>query len=386
MNKVDAYIGRGWSYFRSKKYRQSFQDFLKAIELDPDIKFYVVPAYIASYLNTASKPSISFKVKTFEHCSKIWEIITKLKKHLLESDATVTHYTSLDVLKNLLSGERFRFYNASYMNDPEEGKTFFKILMEGGAKNSIDIQNIFYDNSKNLHSPAYIGSFTEANNLKEQVDKLFLWRTYGKHKNQEASGACMIFNGSSCFASTVSSELETMKTQRNLFGEDALAGEDAFDSLCLYKVVYRKDIKNKNSIRTLMRKLKAELKTINKECLKKATGKEKDLIHLIRGIVREILDEIRFLFKSNDYSEENEMRVVLMPRIPVDGELSNSEIKEDTGHYPPRLYLDAPKELRFDKVVLGPQALGLVEWERWAQLKSRGRSVQMEKSIISYKS
>ena len=380
MNEVDAYIERGWSYFRNNEYHQSFQDFLKAIELDPDIKFHVVPAYIAFYLNTTSEPPISFKVKTFEHCCKIWRTITKLKKHLLKPDATVTHYTSLDVLKNLLSGERFRFYNASHMNDPEEGETFFKILMEGSTESSIDIQDTFYDSPKNLHSPAYIGSFTKANTLQGQVDKLFLWRTYGKHKNQEASGACMVFNGYTCFSPKVSSGLETMKTQRNL------SEEDTPDSLCLYKVVYRKDIEKYKDICTLMEELKTKLEAINEKCLNEATDKEKDLIHLTRRIVREILDEIRFLFKSDDYSEEKEMRVVSMPHIPVDGELSNSEIKEDTGHYPPRLYLDAPKELRFDKVVLGPQALGLAEWERWAQLKSYGRSVQIENSIISYKS
>ena len=375
MNNVDAYIGKGLAHLQNKEYYKSFRAFLKAIKSYPDIKFNIVPAYIASYLDTLPKSRNSFKTKSFEHLTKIWEIITQLKEDQLRANIIVTHYTSLDVLKNLLSGERFQFYNATYMNDPDEGEVFFKIISKG----SIDVKKTFYKDSTNFYSPAYIGSFTKATDRKQE-DKLFLWRTYGKHKSQEASGACMVFNGPSCFSPRVPSELGTMKTQQNTSEEDAL------EKLCLYEVVYRKDIKKnirKNNIYQLMQYLTEELETINKECLKKALNdKEEDLI---QKLVRELLDEIRFLFKDDHYSEENEMRVVSMEYTLGNSDPTNSRIKENTEYSPPRLYLEAPERFRFDKVLLGPQASGLAEWQQWAQLKPQGQSVKIEKSKISYK-
>ena len=366
---VRIYIWRGWAYFYNEQYAPSFEDFLKAIEFDPDIKYHDVLAYIVSYLNTISALSISFKIKSFEHCSKIWEIITELKEDISEPDTTIAHYTSLDVLKNLLSGERFRFYNATYMNDPEEGKVFFEILEEEG----MDVENIFYKNSTDFYSPAYIGSFTTADDL-TQGGKLFLWRTYGKHRNQEASGACIAFNGSSFFSSNVSPKFGAMKTQRNP------SEEEDIDSLHLYKVVYKKSVNNNK--RLLMQKLATQLETIYQNCLRTVPNSEEK--NLIRGLVRELLDAIRFLFKSDHYSEENEMRVVSLEYIPVDNGPSNSRIKEDTCDFPPRLYLEVPERFRFDSVMLGPQASGLEKWQQWARLKQQGRSIPIEKSKILY--
>ena len=375
---VRAYIWRGWAYFYKEQYGPSFQDFVEAIKLDPHIKSHDVLAYIASHLNTISNLNRPFKIRSFKHCSKIWKIITELKEYLSKPDVTITHYTSLDVLESLLSGERFRFYNATYMNDPEEGETFFTILKERGKKNSIDVKKTFYDDPTDFYSPAYIGSFTQPKDTKnKEQDELFLWRTYGKHKNQEAGGACMVFNRTSLFSSNVSSKLRKMKTQRNP------SEEEIIDNLYIYKVVYQKSIDDNKILRNLIRKLATQLKTTDKKCLRKTPNNKKN--NLIRGLVRELLDAIRFLFKSDHYNEENEMRVVSLEYISVDNSPPNSRIKEDTAHCPPRLYLEVPERFRFDKVLLGPQASGLEQWQQWTRLKQQGRSIPIEKSKIPYR-
>ena len=372
-----TYVRRGQVYFLNKKYVQSFQDLLKAIELEPKKKSRISPAYIASQLNTVSDP---FKIKSFEYFINIWRAINKIKRKLLEKDATVTHYTSLDVLKKLLSGKRFRFYNATYMNDPEEGKIFFKILKEESKKFKIDVEKIFYENSTDFYSPAYIGSFTTMNDPQE--DELFLWRTYGKQKNEDAGGACLIFKNS-CFSENVDPGLGSMQMQ-----EDHLDQKVATRP-CLYKVVYQKNMND--GLCEIMEDLANQLGYIDKKCLRKKQNKEKkDVMQdeekdVIRALVRELLDEIRFLFKGDHYSDENEMRVVSMQYTPVDSDPKNSDIKEDKDHFPPRLYWNAPKEFHFYKVLLGPQATGLAEWRQWARLKQQGRGISMEKSEIPYK-
>ena len=370
-NNSSTYVRRAQVYFLNKRYALSFQDILKAIELEPKKKSRIAPAYIASQLDTVSEP---FQIKSFKYFINIWITINKIKRKLLEKDATVTHYTSLDVLKKLLSGKRFRFYNATYMNDPEEGKIFFKILKEENKKFKIDVEKIFYENSTDFYSPAYIGSFTTVNDPQE--DELLLWRTYGKQKNEDAGGACLIFKNS-CFSENVDPGLGSMQMQEEHLDQKVPTRP------CLYKVVYQKNMKNVVGLCEIMEGLANQLGYINKRCLRKNQNKEEK--DVIRALVRELLDEIRFLFKGDHYSDENEMRVVSMQYTPVDSDPPNSDIKEDKDHFPPRLYWNAPEGFHFDKVLLGPQAIGLAEWRQWARLKQQGRGISIEKSKIPYK-
>ena len=131
------------------------------------------------------------------------EIKDKLFYTLEKPKYEVAHYTSLHALKNLSKSKScFRFYNSDYMNDPEEGQVFFKIMNEEYPMDEgKDIEKCFYkDKDKSYRSPAYIGSFVHLEEESAQKDKLFLWRTYGKHDNEEAAGACLIFNSEQCFA------------------------------------------------------------------------------------------------------------------------------------------------------------------------------------------
>ena len=61
------------------------------------------------------------------------------------------------------------------------GETFYKDFYEKYDDTILDI------------SPAYIASFVKVDSENEP-DKLFLWRTYGKHENEEAAGACLILS------------------------------------------------------------------------------------------------------------------------------------------------------------------------------------------------
>ena len=363
---ASAYIGRGFTYFRKNDYDNSFADFSEATKLNPGLKWKISYAYIRFRLETITDGSL--RIKSFQYCWELWEIIDKLKENLLKRNI-VAHYTSLGVLGKLLSDRQFRFYNATYMNDPEEGETFFAILSKEGG---IDIKQIFYKNPVNSYSPAYIGSFTKVNDP-EKEDKLFLWRTYGKQENEEAGGACLIFRDS-CFSEKVPASFGAMTMQEG-------ANEQKSPTKpCLYQVLYQQEEDDER--RGIMQEMVGTLKKINTECLKeKNNDAEKESI---RGLVRELLDEIRFLFKAEHYREEKEMRVVLMRYIPMDGTSLNSDIKEDADHFPPRLYLDAPEGFHFKKVLLGPRALGLAQWRQWARVKQRGQGIPIEKSKIPY--
>ena len=382
-DNAGAYAARGIAYYWKNNNNSAFADFGKAVNLDPNLKSNTPYIYILSQLQEIDDSSL--RTKSLKYCLDLLETVNQLKKSLLKQNI-VTHYTSLGVLKKLLSDGQFRFYNATYMNDPEEGETFFAILNKEG---SIDIKKKFYENPVDSYSPAYIGSFTEVKNL-EKEDNLFLWRTYGKQENQEAGGACLVFYRS-CFSENIplgfgAMQMQEITSDSELPGFGAMQMQEITSNSeppakpCLYQVVYEQEEDNERE--GIIQEMVNKLEQINTECLEEASNQAKELI---RGLVRELLDEVRFLFKGEHYREEKEMRVVLMRYIPSGSTPPNSDIKEDTEHFPPRLYLDAPKGFHFDKVLLGPQATGLAEWRQWARLKQQGRGISIEKSKIPYK-
>lgn len=187
-----------------------------------------------------------------------WELafaIREINTELLTDDREVAHYTSLHVLRDLVErGKPFRLYNSAYMNDPEEGRVFFKIM-----KDAIDVEKIFYKNdSEDSHSsPAYIGSFVQTDSRNEEgKDKLFLWRTYGKHNNEEAAGACLIFDKDQ-FARSM--KTGTMPRLESVAKQGQSTGQN--DPPPLYRVVYKSEI---GKLSKSLKKVALSLEEINK--------------------------------------------------------------------------------------------------------------------------
>ncbi len=301
---------------------------------------------------------------------------------LYKKEIHVAHYTSLHTLKNLSEPKsRFRFYHADYMNDPEEGSVFFNIMNE---EYQTDIEAWFYkDKDRSDRSPAYIGSFVIVEEENKHKDKLFLWRTYGKHDNEEAAGACFIFNNEQCFAKYPELPFGSMQEHSNILQED----------LTLYKIHYRR--KPNEELEENLEKLAGQLKHINEfiETVKAEeieSALEKAILTIeiknaLRRLVCELLDGVRFLFKESHYYEENEVRVIQW-RYGETNEPSESQIEVDVENMPPRFYLEAPESFEFDEVILGPKTERYQEWEQWLRKKAReqNKSIDIKQSEIKY--
>jgi tetratricopeptide (TPR) repeat protein len=114
--------------------------------------------------------------------------IDEIKNHAKNNySGMVVHYTKLSVVDVLVTsqyskdtrmgGSYFHFYNAVYMNDPEEGKTVFRILNNINKSRMEGISKAFDNGKKEDPSSVYIGSFLPQVN---HEDELIMWRTYGK--------------------------------------------------------------------------------------------------------------------------------------------------------------------------------------------------------------
>jgi len=330
------------------------------------------------------------------------EVIQEINTTLfckLTGDRAVAHYTTLHVLRDLVeSGNPFRLYNSAYMNDPDEGRVFFKIMKD----RKIDVEKIFYENdSEDSHSsPAYIGSFVRTDSRNEEgKDKLFLWRTYGKHDGEEAGGACLIFNKDQ-FARKVP-PMETVTAHPSAAVELALKlkvppmkigtmprleyGAKQGKSTgqndpplpyrpSLYRVIYKSEIRGKLSEN--LGKLAGLLNEINK-LLQPPKKRDEDKEMFTK--VRKQLDRIRFLFKADHYRGEQEVRVVQMSYTD-DPPSPEREVAMD--QIPPRFYLEMPVNFRFNEVILGPKTGNVSEWQQWMSEKS---DIKVEKSRIPFR-
>ncbi|MDA8030465.1 MAG: DUF2971 domain-containing protein [Alphaproteobacteria bacterium] len=336
----------------------AFESFRKAIAHKPEMAFAHPFCHIADNVS----------VVAFQPLAEISLIVHEIKKRMIivPSKSLQSHYTNLDALKKLAVGEKFRLYNADYMNDPEEGKTFWRIMNKLAGHNCYEA--IHSDESEESHSPAYVGSFFRENSSAKKDGELFLWRTYGKHAEVEAAGACLYFNIQN-FSDTPPFHFGRMHYPN----QDSHSQEE-----CIYNVVYA----NK-SYSTRNKKLQSPLKNLAQKLSYISTHKwshhQKKNVY---RMTRELLDDIRFLFKANHYREERELRIVQSHYPDESGQpTADGAVEIDIDSVPPRFFVEV-KNLPLEAVVLGPAARGFREWKQW--IENKNSKIEVRKSGIRY--
>ena len=367
-NDADGYLSRGIAYGIKGEYDLAFKDILCAVKKDKNLISLHSGAYVAKHIKDIFEDDKK-GVKSFKLFTDLYTEIEKIKWVLFlksKECKEVAHYTSLHTLKKLATKEEcFRLYNAGYMNDPEEGRAFFDVMEE--QKCGIDVESLFYSSNKEAPSPssAYIGSFVIVDSTKDKEqdkDKLFLWRTYGKHDLEEVAGACLIFKHEEThFAKHPPFEISAMS---QLVNTEAMSRQQP-SKPALYEIAYLSDCKKKGGKKELVVALGKLVKPLE-AVVSFYNGSEANQKDALAKLVRELLDDIRFLFKADHYTEEREVRVVKMDY----SETEQTDIQIDMEQFPPRFYLEIPKDCRFHEVILGPQTRRVSEWERW--LKKRG--------------
>jgi len=143
----------------------------------------------------------------------------------------------------------------------------------------------------------------------------------------------------------------------------------------LYKIFYR-DKGNNQELSEELKELAESLKQVKDYASKESDDREKQL----KRLARELLDNIRFLFKASHYKEESEVRVIQFCYYNENMSQEPDGINIDTEEIPPRFYLDAHENFSFDEVILGPKARGVREWTQWL----KERDIKAEQSETKY--
>ncbi len=273
--------------------------------------------------------------------NKVKECVEKIKKLLLYTGDTVTHYTGLSSARALImQGSLFRISEASFLNDTSEGTEVFDFLsVELTAhKGQGALAELFAERP-------FIGSFV----AEIKHDDLALWRMYAKENKEEANGCAITLNMKGFQGGMVQRSISN--------GNGEQPDDQEANRFNFYRVAYRERAhQNKFVIPDAPNNEVDELNSLMNELQEyvaayvRKFSSANDTHDLV-----ELLNNIAFLFKSAEYQYEHELRLVL------NGTGFEKMINEE--RTPPKVYIQvAPLREQIEKIIFGPKVERADEW------------------------
>lgn len=418
----EAHVNRGISNFYLEKYNESIEDFNRAIALDDKyeeayyykaLDYYALDNYKESLCNFSmlSKLNYNFSASNLlniitkyfklnynsilniisllvedKSYIDIWKrdttlsiinkeienidyyLIKNIKEILLfeylliallsfksellcnhyKNEVSIVHYTSLKTLNSLLDNNtnKLRITSITTANDRNEGKILENIF----NRNNVNIK-IVNDNKNNLIS--FQTSFSR------NKDSLTMFRLYGKDKNTESTGICLVLDESYFDDNPFGNIIPVNMNPHYLDMKNSYINneykENYYNKKSLYWVLYYNEHKNQlvfNPTNSKYKSIIINLDNIYKAELKE---KEKNIEVVIKFIFRKIFEasnninkkaknkvkniifsylfeNIRYLIKHEAFFEEQELRIISINNI------DSQDIKRDLRTK--RLYMD----------------------------------------------
>ena len=252
--------------------------------------------------------------------------------------------------------------HANYMNDPYEGLALLDMLMKGLPSDKLLPEG----STQKFRDDIYNDTFVFLKSFTNQIDKLTMWNRYASDSNvdgKNSNGCCIQFNP----------EMFNQKINYTSDGK-ALVSKNK-DDYYLYRMVYIGDneelFKSNNPdipddvgiytkiLKKLIYELNEYINTRNFTNLTRAI--EEELQKDIRNSLRISLQSIIFLYKSDDYADENESRLLFTREF--DQQDTISFLATD----PPKLAIKPYMQVYIDKIIFGPNARNRGEWEPFFQ-------------------
>lgn len=325
---------------------KKFSSLFTMLSIENDVEHSLIQTKYGILFNSCKNMSN----EDMEKLINIFCIVQKIKKYLIVREPCKLefgHYTNGKVLQIFLKQKNSekhkyaietssRLNNVNYMNDPSEGKVLDQFLEINTTKQKLSLKP----------SPWFLMSLTTA------IDQLTMWSQYG----DQAKGVCLVLNSEDFLDVMFSSDSEWL-TSTNNFKNSNNQEEEVTQKLTeskdfIYRIGYlSKQDNNKillkeehnthlavEKINNLLSKLKEILTDIDKESL-------------LYEKFDECIEEVRYLFKSADYSYESELRVLkYMPLEP-----DNPKIKiDDSGEFA-KLYIERDNPIQISEVIFGPK-------------------------------
>lgn len=257
--------------------------------------------------------------------------------------------------------------HAKYMNDPYEGLPLLNALTKSISDNQILPKNSKDSNGspQQFREDIYDEYFIFLKSFTEKVDKLFMWNRYASDYDADgknSNGCCIQFDP---------------EMFNQIIGRSAgysILNIPNGDDYYLYRMVYISDDEkiNKdlnpgisddtilyfNALKKLFYELNEEFKKLPDDAYLDKIRKE------IEVSLRQSLKTLIFLFKSDDYAEEVESRLIFERRYD-EAKSSIRYVSKD----PYKLAINPYKQVYINKIVFGPNVRNAEEWRPYFQFE-----------------
>ena len=410
------YGNRGNAKYALKKYEEAIEDYKKALNINKDYRVFhslclackelseitnevniteeeFDSSFIMYILNNIKDHKLIYKVIL------LYIYVMKIKKECVYTEfKEVAHYTKLNNIKFLIKKSltskdkktedrdfkpaRLRLNNVAYMNDPTEGGILLDMLKKyelGKENENIDeiLNYLYYETPSKGREVISGDNHTYLISFSEAIDTLPMWVQYSK----DGTGCCLLlkkeffdekeetnFIGGDTIESLSIKEIDEAVNQVE-DKNDEVVSNNKVKKYCLYKVRYISA--NYDSLNDPTRE---NIKSIAKVLL---DLKKDNVYKEYKDIIVNMLDQIRFLFKSDDYSHEKETRIIKF----AEGDAVKLTGDEE-GFRVPHLYIEVDKDLEISEVILGPKVEQAPEIATY--IKYSDNNIKVTKSKIKY--
>lgn len=255
------------------------------------------------------------------------------------------HYTRMGTMQKLLlaQGEqqpRFRLSNVAYMNDSAEGESFGKLLEQyGSTPKTLRAYGLLPGGEGPGDSSLRNVYLTS---LCTKDDYIYMWAIYA----DKGIGCSLTFD-------------ENFFDVKDSYPQGYIPFHEEKNSYPLYRIVY---LTGKGEFQSAEGKLEDYLRTL-KDLLRKI---QREMQGVSLSYIAAMLDQVRYLFKYDEYSSENEVRCLVVTR--------NRKLAAGEGDTP-YLYTEIDKEVQLDEVRFGPKVFKSPEKEAWMYATDRVKKV-----------
>lgn len=243
--------------------------------------------------------------------------------------------------------------HACYMNDPNEGMALSSSIAK---QNPADDLIFYHGNAAKFRESIYAKNFVFLKSFCSKSDNLLMWNRYGSDRgsgSKDSNGCYVQFN--SDFFDQVNGGSECKKNKML----------DEADDYSLYRVLYisqeNGSLTDKNNpgldarIKTYYKLLLCLLDEINKH-LHRVSGNK---LKIARDSIEVSLSGILFLFKYDNYADEEELRLIEV-RTHNDIDCINL-----VGDNPKMLCINPYFQIAIDKITLGPNVSNPNAWSNY---------------------
>ena len=250
--------------------------------------------------------------------------------------------------------------NAKYMNDPEEGIVLLREL-----KRPSWIRHLFSNNTNEYFAKlVYDNKLVFLKSFTEEFDKLTMWNRYASDYDSEGrnTNGCCAFVAPECMEKFIKTSISGNELSSN-----------NWDDYHLYRVVYLSNkgsiLKEKNpnldpNVKKLYMYLKKtiwHLDTYVGKYVKTHRKKKAVILDTVEKQLLESLKMITFLFKYDDYSDEQESRICLFRTSRNQGDVRVIPAKI------PLLAINPNCQVLIKRLVFAPNAKNIEKWTPYFQ-------------------